>query len=158
MIEREIVITVPGHPKPKGSMVCRRDPLHQLREMVDNTHWRAQVTAAAKKVRQHAEKGQHVGIEVTFTLARPVAHYGTGRNDGVLKDWARRERPTGAGSGDVDKLARLVLDALQSAGVLHNDAQVAELMARKAYVEAGSTDSLEYAGALIRIYPIEDST
>jgi hypothetical protein len=35
--------------------------------------------------------------------------------------------------GDLDKLVRLVLDALESCGVLVNDAQVVELTTRKVY-------------------------
>jgi Holliday junction resolvase RusA-like endonuclease len=153
MITREIVITVAGQPKPKGSMVCRRDPHHGLRESVDNVAWRAELVRLAKRVTQRAGKGQPIAVEATFTLKRSTAHYGTGRNAGVLKSWALALFPVGHDKGDVDKLARLVLDALQDARVLHDDCQVVELTTRKVFTETYAGDGLVYPGAVIRIWP-----
>jgi Holliday junction resolvase RusA-like endonuclease len=158
MITREIRITVPGHPKPKGSMVCTRTAYHRLRESVDNKAWRAEVLRVARKVEQIAEPDQALIVDVTFTLQRPIAHYGSGRNAGVLKSWALTLHPIGHQSGDVDKHARLILDALQDAGVLHDDSQVAELCARKVFTESHvAADGLMYPGAYIRIRPHEGS-
>lgn len=42
---------------------------------------------------------------------------------------------------DLDKLCRAVLDALKIAGVLHDDAQVDDLRATKAYAEAHTSDT-----------------
>lgn len=152
-----------GEPKPKGSMKCigaRGKVKHQLVEQVDDNGWRDAVTAAAKRyVLEQADKHQAVYVEMTFTLSRPAAHYGTGRNQWVVKPSAP-VWPTLFGTGDTDKLARLVLDCLQDAKVLDNDAQVRPLYVDKAYYAAHPTqhglirpDVLNRAGAVVRVRP-----
>ena len=71
-----------------------------------------------------------VSLEVTFRLARPKGHYGTGRNAGVLKStapWYPAGRP------DLDKLLRSTFDALGEAGVWGDDAQVVKVRGSKVY-------------------------
>lgn len=83
----------------------------------------------------YAGQNSHpMAVAVTFIAARPAAHFGTGRNAGVLKASAP-ERPVGR--PDVDKLARAVLDALTEAGVWKDDCQVVELTGRKVYAGPG---------------------
>ena len=72
-----------------------------------------------------------VHVWLTFCFARPASHYGTGRNAGKLKPSAP---PFHTKAPDVDKLARLVLDAMENAGIVANDAQVIQLQAGKAWV------------------------
>ena len=68
-----------------------------------------------------------VEVTVEFRFARPKAHSRKRRaTDG-------RYKPNGA---DIDKLARLVLDALSVARVYDDDRQVTDLVARKRYVVA----------------------
>jgi len=74
-----------------------------------------------------------VVIGVTFYFPRPRSHYGTGRNAGTLKPSAPTA-PTSRAHGDIDKLVRSTLDALVSAGVLHDDSLVVDLTARKRWV------------------------
>lgn len=78
-------------------------------------------------------------VRLTFYVARPAGHYGTGRNAGVLKDsaplWPER---TG---DDVDKLARAALDALTGI-VWRDDKRVVTLPLRRRY---GSPERLEVA-------------
>lgn len=160
MIRSEIVLTIPGHPAPKGSLKCvgaRGKVRHQLIE--DNTKtapWRAKIVKACEQVTQHADARQPVDIELTFTLERPPSHYGTGRNANVLKDRAPAY-PSTHGTGDIDKLARLAIDALQDAGVLPDDAQVTDLLVRKRYCLSNDShlkdDTLPYPGVRIRINP-----
>jgi crossover junction endodeoxyribonuclease RusA len=134
MIRSEIVLTIPGTPAPKGSLRCRRNPAHSLYEDNPKTKpWRAKVVDAAKRVTQHADAQQPIDIEITFTLERPRSHYRTGRNAHLLRDTAP-PLPSTQGTGDTDKLERTILDALQDAGVLVNDAQVTDVTARKRYV------------------------
>lgn len=160
MLDREVWISIPGHPKTKGSMKCvGQNGRHQLVESHASAKpWMDLIAGWFKRklsTRPAAPK-QPVGIECTFTLERPAYHYGTGRNAGHLKEQYVDAHPTGALTGDVDKLARAVLDSLQRAGVLDNDAQVVELVARKAYAHihppAGS-DVKPVPGVVVRIYP-----
>jgi len=152
MIAAEIVVVVPGRPAPKGSLKCvGQNGQHQLVE--DNARtkpWRAIVRDAAALAESRASKGEPVGVEITSTVPRPAAHFGTGANAGRLKDTAPGY-PVGRRSGDADKLARLVLDALQDAGILADDAQVVEVVSRKAYPMSHVPDALGEPGAVIRI-------
>lgn len=160
MIRSEIVLTIPGHPAPKGSLKCvgaRGKVRHQLIEDNSKTApWRAKIVKACEQVTQHADARQPVDIELTFTIERPSSHYGTGRNAQRLRDNAPRH-PSTHGTGDIDKLARLAIDALQDAGVLPNDAQVVDLTCRKRFIHTGCDPSLEdalpYPGVRIRINP-----
>lgn len=94
--------------------------------------WRADVVDAA--VKALAEIGREPGealftgpvqIAMTFTFARPKAHYGTGRNARALKPSAP-DYPDEGKPGDWDKLARSTGDALATAGVLKNDKQIVD--------------------------------
>jgi Holliday junction resolvase RusA-like endonuclease len=72
-----------------------------------------------------------VELRLGFDLQRPVGHFGTGRNAGIVKASAPAW-PTVA--PDTDKLARCVGDAITDAGLWKDDAQVAVLHAAKRYV------------------------
>lgn len=163
MISRHWGFKVYGDPKPKGSMKCvgaRGKRKHVIVEDVDDGGWRDLVTAMARKhVLEQAAEHQPVYVEITFSLARPASHYGTGRNARLVKASAPLW-PTVAGTGDTDKLARLVLDALQDAAVLRNDAQAVAVLASKAYTDphpamswAELSDVLDRPGAVVRIRP-----
>jgi len=162
MLDHEITITIPGHPAPKGSLKCigkgKGGRGHVLIE--DNARtkdWRTLVAYWTKRrwpAGQKAGTGQAVGAEITFTLPRPKSHYGTGRNHTAVKPLAPAY-PTSHATGDVDKLLRLILDALQDAEILPDDSAVIETTARKTYVDGPPTvpDSLGYPGVRIRLYP-----
>lgn len=163
MIRSEIVLTIPGTPAPKGSLRCRRNPAHTLYEDNPRTKpWRDKIASAARNVTQHADARQAIDVEITFTIDRPRSHYGTGRNAQTLKANAPAY-PSTHGTGDADKLERTILDALQDAGVLVNDAQVTDLCSRKRYVSPDGAspelcvllydDALPYPGVRIRINP-----
>lgn len=157
MIDREIRLTIAGHPKPKGSLKCigaRGRRGHVLIEDNKGTKpWRTEITRLARQATQSADVRQPIGVEMTATLARPKSHYGTGRNATTLKDNAP-EHPVGHNTGDTDKLVRLFLDALQDAKVLPDDCIVVELTARKAYAGTAVPMALEYPGIRARIYPL----
>lgn len=82
----------------------------------------------------------HVGL--VFALPKPASAPKT-----------RRTWPTGARSGDVDKLARACLDALTDAGVWRDDAQVVELHVVKDY--PGPHTQQITPGVLITVTPAE---
>jgi Holliday junction resolvase RusA-like endonuclease len=65
-----------------------------------------------------------VHVDIVFIFPRPKHHYRTGRNAHLLRDTAptlHTHKP------DVDKLLRSTFDALTTAGVWKDDAQVAGL-------------------------------
>lgn len=127
-----LVATIPGHPAPKGSLRCIGGPGGRHRLIEDNKRtkpWRDRIVWAFRDTPK-ADPFQPIRVSLDFTLPAPQ----------------RRTRPLPVGRvGDVDKLARLALDALQDAGVLPDDAQVVELVARKTY------DGLPWPGVTIRI-------
>ena len=98
-------------------------------------------TEAAIEVEVARFHSMPVEVEVEFRLARPKNHYGTGRNEGVLKADAP---PFPIGMPDIDKLSRAVLDALTGAA-FDDDARVARLAATKVFCDVGRE------GARIRI-------
>lgn len=162
MITRQWGFKVYGDPQPKGSMTCvgaRGKVKHQLIEDNDDgPAWREKVAGMALAVvREQAGKWQPIGIELTFTLPRPASHYGTGRNRHTVKASAPAF-PTMHGTGDEDKLERNVLDALQDARVLDDDAQVQHITSEKLYPAADgltvwSGDQLDRPGVVVRIRP-----
>lgn len=156
MLSSEIVVTIPGHPKPKGSLKCiggRGGRGHVLIEDNPGTkEWRNTVAGwIVSRVHSTADKGQALGAEVTLTIERPKS--------------VKRTYPTSRSSYDVDKLLRLILDALQDTPLLPDDAQICEVTARKAYPhdpgplrhphDIFHADALPYPGVLIRLYPLE---
>lgn len=76
-----------------------------------------------------------LAVSVTFTLARPRGHYGTGRNRGLVKNSAPGFP---AGSPDLDKLLRAVLDGLTAGGAWADDSQVVRIGAEKLYGNPGA--------------------
>lgn len=97
--------------------------------------WERMVRSAAADAMTSAQRSSLIRsgvlVELVFCFARPRSHFGRGRN-------AERVRPSAppemVSMPDIDKLARCALDAL-SGVVLHDDALVCELYARKRYGE-----------------------
>lgn len=164
----EYVITIPGRAATKGSMKCvgrRGKRAHVLVESHETAGpWRETVAGwlTRKGPSVAPGPGQPLAVEVTFTLERPKAHRGTGRNAHRIKPRHVDAYPVGHNTGDVDKLVRLVLDAMQDAGVLPDDAQVCDLTARKRYTTTPDLpaelalldDVLPYPGVRIRLHPL----
>jgi crossover junction endodeoxyribonuclease RusA len=132
-------VWVPGRPVAQGSLkVVGRgrvvDDSPRLRP------WRNAVeTLARSGWRGRAPLAGPVALELAFTLALPKS---------APKSWRARPRwatPHRRGTGDVDKLARAVLDALGAAGVYADDAQVTRLAAGKAFGAA--------PGVRVRVWP-----
>jgi crossover junction endodeoxyribonuclease RusA len=151
MLVEPVHLTIPGEPIPKGSLKCVGRPgRHQLVESNPRVAaWRRIVATAAAAGGQRADHWQPVGVDVLFRIDRPTSHFGTGRNARRLRD-AAPPFPVQHGTGDVDKLLRLVLDALQDGHLLHDDAQVVASYAAKMWADSA-------AGATITVYPVEGS-
>lgn len=77
-----------------------------------------------------------VAVRLTFRFKHLGSHYGTGRNSATLKPNAPTYVTT---TPDIDKLCRLVLDALTIAGVIVDDSRVAVLRAEKVYHPTSET-------------------
>lgn len=85
---------------------------------------------------------------VTVRVARPAAHFGTGRNAGVVRAAAPLWP---AVKPDVDNYVKTVLDALNGVA-FRDDSQIVELSVRKVYARDG-----EAPGWRIGVYPMEDT-
>ncbi|SRR6266568_332667 len=132
---------VHGEPQPQGSMrsvptgwhassrTGRRERTHRLTDVnVDLKPWRANIVHEAVKVwGGKAPLNGEVLVALWFGFLRPANQR---QRDGALRGNAPDLKPT---SPDVDKLGRAVLDALEEAGVLQNDARVVALLALKGY-------------------------
>ncbi|MCW2545400.1 MAG: putative Holliday junction resolvase [Frankiales bacterium] len=136
VIEPPVTVIAHGRPITQGSKIkgqwgMRDDNAKTLHP------WRNTVQLAAEQAMAgRARITADVNLAAVFHFDRPVGHYGTGRNAGILKDSAPR-RPTGRGLGDVDKLVRAVCDSLEAGGVFVDDCQVGSLHGtEKVYVGA----------------------
>lgn len=170
MITGTPAFKVLGDPIQQGSMTCKSKhaPGFKANLQPDNEKvlkaWRGLVVAAAVRwVGEKASEYQPVALAVTYSLARPAYHYGTGRNAGRLKPGYETTFPTKFGTRDMDKLERAIFDSLQAAGTLHNDAQVCDVMHKKRFVRGDPAvpkpdagDVLPVPGVVIRIYPLGD--
>lgn len=128
-----IAIRVIGTPIPQGSKVANHFG-HGVRDANDAKlrPWRKHVTAqAVDQFRYLQPYTGPVRIWIRFTFTRPPSHFGTGRNAHRLRTTAPHY--PGPRCGDVDKLARAILDALTDAEVWGDDTQVVDLRARKFY-------------------------
>jgi Holliday junction resolvase RusA-like endonuclease len=110
--------------------------------------WRSQVQQAVVEVVKRRELEPLEGplaLDVTFDLARPAGHFGTGANAQQLRPSAP-PYPIGR-VGDLDKFVRCVADACTDGGLWRDDAQLVEINARKLYVGFGA----QLPGVLITV-------
>lgn len=121
-----IQFSVGGVPIPKGSMRHIGNG-----RMVDQTKvkpWMSLIRKAAIEVARGQTIELPCSVEVEFRFARPAS----ARN---------RLYPHLRSVGDIDKLSRAVLDALQGTkteiGLLSDDSLVVDLIARKRYLDYG---------------------
>jgi Holliday junction resolvase RusA-like endonuclease len=134
-------IVVRDTPAPQGSK--RHVGRGVMVEMSKNVKpWRESVRFEAQAARglAHEPLSGPVRCWVTFTVRKPAGAPKT------RKTWPAK-RP------DVDKLLRSTLDALGSAGVWLDDAQVVDVRGVKVYPGEG-VDALEVPGAVIDVEAI----
>lgn len=81
-----------------------------------------------------------VKLTLDFYVERPLAHFGTGKNAGILKERFARAKPTT--KPDRLKLARAVEDALTGIGY-RDDAQTIDGPPRKHYCGVGEMPRVE---------------
>ncbi len=136
---------VPGAPKTKGSLSARAPKCHccaacrgyarlpQLQDSVGSKRWRKLVAYQAERTIVEAPGAQFpiegpVAVELGFQLSTMLV-------DDLIAQ----------GAGDLDKLYRNVLDALQDAGVYANDSQVTRLSGYKEGVS-------HFGGVRVRVF------
>ena len=139
-------LRVNGTPAPKGSLKCigGRGPVrHQLIEddkTGDRKAWREKLATAARalagKLPDRGDAGVIVGV--LALVERPASA-------------ARRTLPTTRSAGDVDKHARMTLDALDDADVFRDDSRVVLVISAKAFAAEGTP-----TGAIVYVAPITE--
>lgn len=154
-LEAQYGFEVAGRPRGKGSPtyhgIVRKDgsivtrpngyPVVVVHEPDDAIAWQAAVASAAMMARTRAKGSVLFGpiaVTVRTYRSRPKGHYGTGRNEGLLKTTAPRwpsQKP------DVDKLVRNALDGMTGV-VYRDDGQVVQLVAQKRYAPLGEPEGL----------------
>lgn len=92
--------------------------------------WREKIAACLSRMKLTATSAP-VLVQITFFIKRPKAHFGTGGNEGRLRDSAPRH-PVTKSTGDIDNLVKAVLDEMNGI-VFDDDAQVLHLIAVKRY-------------------------
>lgn len=117
-----IQVFVAGDPKPKGSL--RHVGGGRLIEQVAGSKaWREAIVIAAAQERDRQGwqtlAGCPVAVTARVTVKRPAS--------------VSRETPFTRSSGDVDKLARNILDAITDAHLIGDDSQVTDLYITKEY-------------------------
>lgn len=153
----ELVIEVYGSPGPQGSksgfIIKSKDPAARgrvvMKESSDKVKpWRQDVKAAAEIAIEDLAWTLLDGplvVRMVFSFCRPVGHYGSGRNAGVVKQSAPA-RP--AVYPDLSKLVRSTEDALTGT-IWRDDSRVVEYE-RAAKVYAGEDpEALSRPGARI---------
>ena len=129
MITRPAAFRVFGEPAPKGSLAgrCLTHPkigalCYQAQRVVMSESanrarpWRRAIEKAAPvHIAERADPHQPLMVSALFAVTRTPAAAG--------RVAPSTQSAQGVG-GDLDKMVRLLLDALESCGVLHNDAQV----------------------------------
>jgi crossover junction endodeoxyribonuclease RusA len=141
-----------GTPKPQGSKrhVGNGVMIESGGEALRT--WREDVKLAALAERELLDESLSgaVAIAITFVLRRPASHFRTGKNAHLLRDAAPRwphRKP------DIDKLLRSTLDAITTATLVLDDAQIVDAHVRKRYCEAHEAE-----GAQIQLARMRDMT
>lgn len=142
--EPDVQIIAIGRPKPKGSLrhVGRGRMVEQLE---GSAPWREAVKWAAVRSAIRTLDGPLL-LDAIVTVPKPAS-----------APKRRRTWPITRSSGDIDKHARNILDALDDASAYGDDSQVVDLRIRKVYPLEGD-GALAMPGAAIRIWQIGDGS
>lgn len=142
-----ITITVFGKAQPAGSKRAFRHRATDKVVVTDSNpkakSWKNEVAATAGIQYLGPLLDVPLSVEMTFYEVRPKGHYGTGRNEGIVKDSAPVYP---CGRPDVLKLARGVEDALTGV-VWRDDSRIVDEYLAKRYGDRARVE--------IRITPVE---
>lgn len=124
-----LTVLIPGVPQQQGSKkhVGRGIMIEANQRLAP---WRADAIAAIRAAMgpDWTPLDGPLHLKARFIFARPVSHYGTGRNTGQLKPSAPLWKTT---APDLDKLLRAVDDALTQAGAWRDDARLVAVNSTK---------------------------
>ena len=125
---------IEGTPRPQGSMqaMVNKNTGTAFVKYGDTTvqHRNAVIAQVAREWDGAPCWGDAVAISVEFVFPRPKTHFGTGKNADVLKAVAPVAHVK---TPDVDKLLRLICDAVDIAGVVGDDSQFTIARGEKRY-------------------------
>jgi Holliday junction resolvase RusA-like endonuclease len=133
-----LLVDIPGDPVGQGSLTTYPSGgIAYPKRTVQHRNSTVELLRTAWRGRPPLD--QAVQVTIRFTLTRPAGHY--------LPANSRRPRPVLRDAApswctkfpDVDKGARLILDALKIAGVYKDDKLCADLRASKCWGATGST-------------------
>lgn len=108
--------------------------------------WKKIVAACCRQVHTGPPLEGPLQMDVTFTLSRPQGHFGTGKNEGIVKDSAPAHHIT---RPDATKLLRCLEDALTSIAYV-DDGQIVIQNVLKVYGDK--------PGARVEIGPVDENT
>ena len=124
-----LACTIPGTPQQQGSKT--RNAYGTMYEANRNLKpWRAHAITQLRAAWAGEPITHGVHVTARFVYARPKSHYRTGRNSHLLRDDAPAFKTS---APDLDHLQRALGDALTQAGVLRDDALIAQWTAAKLY-------------------------
>jgi crossover junction endodeoxyribonuclease RusA len=139
-------IKIYGTPAPKGSMRHLGKGRPILNANPATQPWQNLLAYAFQQWHLPQPIDQPVTVHATITLPRPIS------TNPKSRPYPSKKSP---GHGDIDKLARTILDALQDAAVIRDDAQVIQLHTTKLYPDSPQTqDRLDKPGAIIRLWEL----
>lgn len=152
MDANKISLFVIGTPRTAGSKKAFRDKAGTVHLTHDGQYTKAWMDKvswfALKKVGRMCLLNEALLLRLTFYMQRPQAHFGTGRNAGVLKEWAIIAEHTK--KPDLTKLTRAVEDALTGV-IWKDDSQVARQETSKQYCDNDG----QKPGVLIEVETLE---
>lgn len=136
---RLLEVSVPGKPRPQGSMTMWTAGDGSTRskyppEVV--AHRNLVVATLARAWVGRGRLDEALAIRCVFMFARPGSHYGTGKNSQRLKPSAPQHHLQ---APDTDKLCRLVCDALTVAQVWRDDCLAVSVQGRKVWAPSNGT-------------------
>lgn len=128
----------------------RRDTKPKAGVYDPKIQWRRTVAAWLRsEPRELIPAPTPVFAALRFFLPHPKSHLGTGRNAGKVRPSKAGLFPVGARTGDVDNMAKAVLDEFN--GVLFDDdSQVTRLVVEKYYAGDGQRTGLDFMVAVDR--------
>lgn len=149
-----VAVVIPGTPKPQGSLrpvTSRSTGRLFVKHPAGMRDYREFVASALG--RERAVGSAHSGpvsATATFAFPRPVGHWRPANRRRPVRELRETAPayPIGRAIPDLDKLQRLLGDALQLGGVLVDDGQIVEWQVDKVWTDE------PHGHAVVAVYPV----